>query len=120
MRKCIDVGCHSTSGKPDENKKCIYIPATQGNSGSDNIDANTQKGKVIEVCEENWSCTEWNSCLNGKSERECIDTKQCGTEANKPEMEKECVEGMNMLPIFIAAVILIALAGVWALKRKKK
>jgi hypothetical protein len=58
----------------------------------------TQKtGNVEETCEENWKCTDWFECFNGKQRRNCIDLNNCGTENNKPEIVRDCevISGEN-------------------------
>lgn len=42
------------------------------------------------VCIENWKCTAWSECVNGKQTRTCTDKNKCGTIANKPIEEKSC------------------------------
>ena len=42
------------------------------------------------TCTENWQCTEWLDCYNGKQSRVCTDLNQCGTENNKPSEKQEC------------------------------
>ncbi len=44
------------------------------------------------ICEEDWSCTLWSDCSNGIQTRICNDLNNCGTNENKPEMERECLE----------------------------
>jgi YD repeat-containing protein len=41
-------------------------------------------------CVENWSCGNWGECINDKKIRTCVDTKNCGTTLNKPEIEIPC------------------------------
>lgn len=53
-----------------------------------NVSDNTP---VDTVCTENWECTEWLDCVNGKQRRICSDTNNCGTEVNKPEDRKTCL-----------------------------
>jgi len=44
----------------------------------------------IEICEENWECTEWGICDSGVAWRECVDLNNCGTEINKPPENRSC------------------------------
>ena len=58
---------------------------------------NTTNGKMSvanatgnETCVENWKCTEWFECFNGKQRRICVDLNECGTEFNKPPTTRKC------------------------------
>ena len=47
--------------------------------------------KISEAeCVENWTCTDWFECFNGKQTRICVDLNKCGTTKNKPEETKAC------------------------------
>ncbi len=41
-------------------------------------------------CVENWVCTEWSECKEGKQIRTCTDKNNCGTTLHKPSEVKEC------------------------------
>lgn len=47
-------------------------------------------GEEEEECEENWECTDWFECYNGKQSRVCTDLNDCGTEENKPSEQQDC------------------------------
>jgi hypothetical protein len=53
-----------------------------------------KKFEVNEIgeCEEDWDCTNWRECVDGKQERECIEMNNCGTEVDKPIEERDCEE----------------------------
>ena len=53
------------------------------------------------ACSENWVCTGWSSCLDGKQTRTCNDTNSCGTEINKPKEIQNCVEEGNIVIDYI-------------------
>jgi hypothetical protein len=45
-------------------------------------------------CAENWTCSSWGECNNGKQTRSCTDTKKCETTKLKPVELRDCsVEG---------------------------
>ena len=46
-------------------------------------------------CDENWSCTEWEICINGIQIRTCSDLENCGTETDKPNETQECISNGN-------------------------
>jgi hypothetical protein len=52
-------------------------------------------GAVTEnvTCVEDWECTEWSECIEGKQTRTCTDLNNCGTTADKPTEVRECIEG---------------------------
>jgi len=43
-------------------------------------------------CKENWICVSWSECKQGKQTRTCMDYKKCGTEDEKPALERKCTE----------------------------
>ncbi len=43
------------------------------------------------VCTPSWECGNWSECEDGEQGRECIDNNKCGTQNDKPNVEKECV-----------------------------
>jgi hypothetical protein len=42
------------------------------------------------VCIENWTCTEWSSCVDGTQTRNCTDLNYCNTKDNKPISSQNC------------------------------
>jgi hypothetical protein len=65
-------------------------------------------------CVENWSCTEWSECIEGKQTRTCTDLNDCGTFVHKPAEMRDCeVEKLLISPYYWiivlgAAVLLLA------------
>ncbi len=47
-------------------------------------------GGILTQCSEDWSCSEWYSCVSGIQARNCIDVNSCGTEKNKPSETRDC------------------------------
>ncbi len=43
-------------------------------------------------CSENWQCTEWFACINGKETRFCNDLNKCGTTSSKPVEMQSCTK----------------------------
>ena len=41
-------------------------------------------------CIEDWKCTDWFECFNGRQKRICTDLNECGTEFNKPKTIRRC------------------------------
>ncbi|MDP2684919.1 MAG: hypothetical protein Q8P20_07850 [bacterium] len=41
-------------------------------------------------CNINWTCDNWNFCINKKQERICQEVTGCSTEENKPEILRDC------------------------------
>jgi hypothetical protein len=77
-----------------------------GSSGVSNSDSSTTSGNeekettgtenvTIEgnetTCVENWDCSDWFECFNGKQKRTCVDLNDCGTENNKPATVQDCI-----------------------------
>jgi len=42
------------------------------------------------ACTENWSCSGWSSCVEGKQTRTCNDSNKCGTTKSKPSETRSC------------------------------
>lgn len=49
-----------------------------------------------EVCNEDWSCTEWSDCIDGIQTRTCTDSNNCDTMQNKPLESQICSGGENI------------------------
>lgn len=47
---------------------------------------------AIEVCNENWNCSAWSTCSNGKQFRVCEDLNNCEIVKNRPYTQKSCIE----------------------------
>jgi len=43
-----------------------------------------------QTCTQNWSCSSWSSCSNGKQTRTCTDLNNCGNNTGKPDENKSC------------------------------
>jgi len=41
-------------------------------------------------CTEDWKCSSWSKCIDGKQTRTCYDVNNCGTNRNKPETARTC------------------------------
>lgn len=58
-------------------------PSNENNQNSNN-NAETQ------VCNEDWNCSSWSGCSDGKQTRTCNDLNICGTINDKPNVKKDC------------------------------
>lgn len=47
----------------------------------------------VPSCIESWSCSAWSSCSSNQQTRNCIDSNNCGTAANKPVTTQSCSSG---------------------------
>ncbi len=45
-----------------------------------------------EECVEDWECSEWSACVDGKQTRSCEDKNDCGTREDLPALEQTCGE----------------------------
>jgi hypothetical protein len=55
-----------------------------------------------EDCVESWSCAGWIECRSdGSQTRECVDLNSCGTNFDRPQIERSCqyIESQNLTPI---------------------
>ncbi|MBN1544676.1 hypothetical protein JW898_04390 [Candidatus Woesearchaeota archaeon] len=61
------------------------IPAGGGGGGGANL-------TKIEICEEDWICTDWGPCLpSGYQFRTCRDRNECGSTNKMPNTTRECI-----------------------------
>ena len=96
----VCVKKHTAGGSSSGGGSSGYIPpATQNDtlnetsnetSGKSSEENQTSNINETTVCEENWKCSEWFECFNGKQKRVCVDLNNCGTEENKPEEVRSC------------------------------
>lgn len=61
-----------------------YVP-----SGDDDDEEEENPEEV--TCTEDWICTDWTECVNGKQTRTCADVNRCGTTEDKPELMQSCL-----------------------------
>ena len=54
-----------------------------------------QNNLPVEICTENWNCTEWIDCSNGTQTRKCNDASNCGTTQNKPTEMQNCENSLE-------------------------
>ncbi len=90
----------------------------------------TDGGKCPEVlCVESWECSEWSACVNGEQTRSCFDSNSCGTEQDKPEEFRSCIEtpapapakkGLSRVTIGVIGALVVVAGVVWYLLKKKK
>jgi hypothetical protein len=68
----------------------VTQPPSPPGGGGGGIPPVTGGDDEEETCTENWECTDWFECYNGKQSRVCTDLNSCGTEENKPSEQQEC------------------------------
>ncbi|MEM7821511.1 MAG: PGF-pre-PGF domain-containing protein [Candidatus Aenigmatarchaeota archaeon] len=82
----------------------------------------------VAVCEENWVCTKWSECVQGRQTRSCRDTNNCGTAQSKPAEIQECATP-TVIPIelvvgivatLIIAILIVCILFLKIVKKKKK
>jgi hypothetical protein len=61
-------------------------PGDGGNGGG-----GSGGGTAGVTCTEQWECTAYGPCSDGKQTRTCTDRNNCGTTENKPAIERACV-----------------------------
>jgi len=82
-------GCCQTGENCDNSVDCACPSGQVCDAGT----CTTPLGPLIPptLCEENWTCTEWSSCVNETQTRTCIDLNDCETNNSKPSIIQECV-----------------------------
>jgi C1A family cysteine protease len=61
---------------------CNSAPAPQYSGGGG--------GGAPPTCKENWTCTDWSTCILDKQTRLCTDKNKCGTTKSKPIESQSC------------------------------
>lgn len=94
VRSCRDLrSCGTEKGKPEITRSCL-APAECGNgvceAGEICSTCVADCGACKPQCTEQWSCTDWSSCLGGNQTRTCSDKNACGTAANRPPQTQSC------------------------------
>ncbi|NQU78361.1 hypothetical protein HQ545_01190 [Candidatus Woesearchaeota archaeon] len=65
------------------------LPAAGGGGGGGGGGTVNQ---TYELCEEDWTCTDWGPCLPSSYQfRNCRDRNECGTELNMPDTSRACL-----------------------------
>lgn len=99
---CLSLGYNSGSLSCKSN--CVYDnncynsvvdnpPSGGDNSGSGGgggSSSSSSSSSSAAGCTENWECSEWEVCEDGKQERECSDKNNCGTISLKPALIRDC------------------------------
>ncbi len=80
---CGDGVCQSNEDCHNCKEDCGSCPSPSQKAGGGG-------GGFYITCTENWSCSEWSSCINGFSRRKCVDSNHCGTKYNMPDILKPC------------------------------
>lgn len=68
----------------------IAPPGGGGSGGGGGGGGGGRTSTPKKECKEDWSCSEWYSCVKGIQARTCIDVNHCGTEYNKPKETRPC------------------------------
>jgi len=80
-RTCSDNNnCGTELNKHAESQSCTITPPSSGGSS----------GGARRTCKENWTCTDWEECIDGIEKRTCSDENKCGTKKNKPIENRTC------------------------------
>lgn len=91
--------CSSCSGDcgacPSSNTGTDGTGGGTGGGGGGAGGFSTSHGITTQTCIEQWECSEWGECKDGKQKRLCRDNGFCKTEKLKPLEEKECIEDQN-------------------------
>jgi len=54
------------------------------------LDFDTTNCYQTQICEENWTCTDWSACSSGTQTRTCTEQNGCGTADDKPAESQSC------------------------------
>lgn len=75
---------------------CPAPPANAGGGGGGGGGGGSSSGGSVKnlsvgACIEQWECSEWNDCKDGKQKRLCRDNNNCKTEKLKPYETRDCI-----------------------------
>ncbi|MBI2451908.1 hypothetical protein HYV50_02395 [Candidatus Pacearchaeota archaeon] len=74
------------------------VPPSNTNTGGGG--SSSRRNRQIDVCVENWQCTEWGECnILGTQKRTCSDVNNCGTTILKPLETRDCPEEQTPLTL---------------------
>ena len=86
-RTCTDINtCETELEMPDLTQSCVLEIVNTTNETDIN-----QIESINETCVENWSCADWDTCVNETQLRICTDANTCSTELEKPNETQSCV-----------------------------
>lgn len=68
---------------------CVAATTPPSNGGSSGGTGGAGAG--VTTCTEQWECTAYKPCSDGKQTRTCTDKNSCGTTKSKPATERACV-----------------------------
>jgi len=66
------------------------VNSTTASSSTIDVEILYVNTTVIPPCAENWTCTNYTSCINNTQNRTCIDLNNCNTTINKPSVSQSC------------------------------
>jgi len=90
-KTCVSLGYDS--GTLSCKSNCIYDTSDCTTTPAPGVGP-TGGGGGSGRCIENWQCSAWSACYNGRQTRTCEDLNNCGTELLKPAESRTCtVEG---------------------------
>jgi len=92
--KCRDCNnCGTFELKPtncETTQACSVPPSNGGGSSSGGGNDEESGASGGRKCVENWQCSGWPACTDGKQTRTCQDKAECGTAEFKPTTTKNC------------------------------
>ncbi len=70
----------------------LLIGWQQGDFSTEDFEGVDCSGEYFEseLCVENWSCSDWSSCINSQQTRECTDLSNCYTIGSRPNLQQTC------------------------------
>lgn len=72
-----------------------YVITSINNPSSMTILLGFEINLLIE-CNANWTCSDWEECINNSQKRSCSDTGFCGSNKNKPIENQSCVSNVTI------------------------
>ncbi len=95
-RTCTDEhSCGTIANKPSVSQTCTVQTSTSNSGGSESNKKVPSTTKVATACTPEWTCGEWENCINGTQIRACTDSKNCGSQKDIPATTQNCVEELK-------------------------
>ena len=73
---------------------------------------------ITAPCTEDWTCTDWSTCVEGIQTRTCTDRNNCGTIVNKSAETQACEVSAISTPIIAVIVITLIIIFLYFYREK--
>lgn len=86
----LQATANDSLGNTNSKIREIELRQESSGGGGDGPSSGPTSIGPVTTCEENWTCTDWSSCVNRTQSRNCSDHNQCGSTTDKPKIVRDC------------------------------